>query len=265
MFGMSSHLRAQTELSFTGKWEGVVVFNSHNINLVTTRNDGLMSCNLIQNGDTISGSCTTILDGKITYRILGVIRGDKIEFKEFARKTKTKLNKYLQPKNGFFILGGCINCANIPKGKKRLGLSGGLSVKNQPMTAHVILQKELYQLDSQSTETKPKELLPTLVLKNLHFALSSHEITGENPDLDRLAAHLLKNPSARIRIEGHTDKEGDAKFNRELSEKRALAVKEYLLKKGAKSEQITTLGFGEEKPLSEIAEENRRVEVYFEK
>jgi outer membrane protein OmpA-like peptidoglycan-associated protein len=68
-----------------------------------------------------------------------------------------------------------------------------------------------------------------------------------------------------VSIEGHTDKEGDAKFNRELSEKRAGAVKEYLLKKGAKSEQITTFGFGEEKPLSEIAEENRRVEVHFEK
>lgn len=69
-----------------------------------------------------------------------------------------------------------------------------------------------------------------------------------------------------IQLEGHTDYLGPAKQNLELSEKRVLAVKDYLVSKGINKARIKTKAFGGTKPLSkedtpEAHAANRRVEV----
>jgi outer membrane protein OmpA-like peptidoglycan-associated protein len=67
-------------------------------------------------------------------------------------------------------------------------------------------------------------------------------------------------------IEGHTDSVGAADKNKELSEKRAKAVKDYLISKGVNASRLTSAGFGEDNPIAQNRTragraQNRRVEI----
>ena len=71
----------------------------------------------------------------------------------------------------------------------------------------------------------------------------------------------------KLRIEGHTDSRGSATSNKALSQKRADAVRTYLIEKGVEAERLVAVGFGEEKPLdprevAEAWEKNRRVDFF---
>jgi len=69
-----------------------------------------------------------------------------------------------------------------------------------------------------------------------------------------------------VEISGHTDFVGAKAFNKRLSEKRAAAVKSFLVSKGVDTRRIKTVGYGEERPLASNDDEkegrslNRRVE-----
>ena len=88
-------------------------------------------------------------------------------------------------------------------------------------------------------------------------------------DLQKAIDFVKKYPGYEISIEGHTDSRGSDKYNQALSERRAAAVKEYLLKHGmidTHKDNIKTKGFGESKPVATNATdegrfENRRVEI----
>lgn len=87
--------------------------------------------------------------------------------------------------------------------------------------------------------------------------------------LARVARALANNPDETLHIEGHTCDIGTDEYNMGLSERRANAVKEYLVDSGISEDRITTEAFGESEPLvpneSEAARElNRRVELTIE-
>ncbi len=84
--------------------------------------------------------------------------------------------------------------------------------------------------------------------------------------LSRIAGILLSSKGYSIKVHGHTDDVGSQAYNLELSEKRAEAVRDYLVQAGISSEIITTKGYGKSKPLltaktPEARAKNRRVEV----
>ena len=85
--------------------------------------------------------------------------------------------------------------------------------------------------------------------------------------LDQLIALLNAYPSNRVLIEGHTDNTGDKHFNLRLSELRAKAVEEYLIKHGGyEASRFQLIGFGDTKPIADNGTKagrsiNRRVEV----
>jgi OOP family OmpA-OmpF porin len=67
-----------------------------------------------------------------------------------------------------------------------------------------------------------------------------------------------------VRIEGHADASGTPEFNQQLSLKRAEAVKDYLVSKGADAQMLETIGRGAEDPKvasDPLSAENRRVEI----
>ena len=66
--------------------------------------------------------------------------------------------------------------------------------------------------------------------------------------LDKHAAFLVKNPSIKVTIEGHTDSRGTPEYNIALGERRAQAVQTYLMNSGVSSNQISVVSYGEEKP-----------------
>jgi len=83
--------------------------------------------------------------------------------------------------------------------------------------------------------------------------------------LDRLIETALRCPSANIEIAGHTDADGEDGFNQALSEKRAQAVMDYLVKAGLPADRFTAVGYGSTQPIAsnetdEGKAHNRRIE-----
>jgi outer membrane protein OmpA-like peptidoglycan-associated protein len=86
-------------------------------------------------------------------------------------------------------------------------------------------------------------------LDEIYFATDSWELNKRSTLLlNGFSNYLKKNTNLKISVNGHTDDVGDDEQNRILSQKRANAVKAYLVEKGVNSEQIEAIGFGETKP-----------------
>ena len=84
-------------------------------------------------------------------------------------------------------------------------------------------------------------------------------------DLDTGALILEAHPAINISIEGHTDNSGTVAGNQKLSERRAAAVKAYLVSKGINADRMTTAGYGQTRPVADNKTAagraaNRRVE-----
>jgi outer membrane protein OmpA-like peptidoglycan-associated protein len=89
---------------------------------------------------------------------------------------------------------------------------------------------------------------------------------GAKSTLDKIAAQLKNDSSAKIAVEGHTDSVGTPEKNMELSQKRAEAVREYLVGAGVPADRITASGKGEAEPVATNKtaagrQQNRRVEL----
>ena len=86
-------------------------------------------------------------------------------------------------------------------------------------------------------------------------------------ELQKAVDFVKKYPGYQVSIEGHTDSIGTDKYNQALSERRAAAVKAYLLKQGVvDSQRIKSVGYGESRPIADNKTkqgrfENRRVEI----
>jgi len=98
--------------------------------------------------------------------------------------------------------------------------------------------------------------VPTVVkclstLDNTHFTFDSSEITPNGQDLLKHDADIMKaDPNMRIRISGYTSAAGSEEYNQKLSERRAAAAKDYLVKTGGiDAGRITTIGYGEKNPF----------------
>ena len=81
-----------------------------------------------------------------------------------------------------------------------------------------------------------------------------------------LANYLIKNPDRKVIVEGYTDSKGSAAYNQGLSERRANAVKNALVRAGVDPSRIVAQGYGKEYPVASNATnsgraQNRRVEV----
>lgn len=98
------------------------------------------------------------------------------------------------------------------------------------------------------------------------FESSSATIAAKsNATLDQLASVAKGCAKGRIRVEGHTDSTGRAAFNKTLSEQRATAVADYLVKAGVAADRVEAEGYGAEKPVASNSTsagraKNRRIE-----
>jgi outer membrane protein OmpA-like peptidoglycan-associated protein len=90
---------------------------------------------------------------------------------------------------------------------------------------------------------------------------------ADDAELQKAVEFVKKYSGYQVSIEGHTDSIGTDKYNQALSERRAAAVKAYLVKQGVVDNQrITSVGYGESKPIADNKTnkgrfENRRVEI----
>ena len=149
------------------------------------------------------------------------------------------------------ILGGSVNTA---ANSAKSAVSDG--AKNS-MTA-------LSSIDPASATAD--ELAKALNLQVVNFATGKNQLPAENKKLLDKAAQILEQSSQiNLEITGHTDAEGSAQINKNLSLLRAQSVKDYLVSKGIAASRLKVQGLGAEEPIAsnETAEgrfKNRRIE-----
>lgn len=103
-------------------------------------------------------------------------------------------------------------------------------------------------------------------LKAIFFDFDSSSVRADQVSVLKANADLLKQvPNAYIQVAGHCDERGTQEYNLALGERRALAVREYLVKLGISGDRIVTISYGEESPAdaghSEASwAQNRRAE-----
>lgn len=103
-------------------------------------------------------------------------------------------------------------------------------------------------------------------MNTVHFDFDRSTIRSEDiSKVEAVGQHLKANPNQGVRVEGHCDERGTEGYNLALGERRALAVREYLLNMGVAANRVDTVSFGESQPVdfgkSEAAyQANRRGE-----
>lgn len=103
-------------------------------------------------------------------------------------------------------------------------------------------------------------------LEGLNFVYNKDELTAESKvKLSEIVDVLKKHPEVKLEVQGHTDDVGNDGYNKLLSQKRAGAIKDYLVNNGIAKSNLTAIGYGERFPIaSNLTEEgrakNRRIE-----
>ncbi len=116
-------------------------------------------------------------------------------------------------------------------------------------------------------DTIPPEVVKIpLELSRVHFDFDKYDIRPDDAKILEKNAEVLKvYPKVRIKIEGHCDERGTNEYNLALGEKRAITARDYLARLGIEEEKISTISYGEERPLVPAHNEsawakNRRAE-----
>jgi outer membrane protein OmpA-like peptidoglycan-associated protein len=104
--------------------------------------------------------------------------------------------------------------------------------------------------------------MPDVLFETNQFSLKP----AARESLAKLAGILLAYPDLRLEVDGHTDSVGSDAYNQQLSEKRAAAVRDYLVQQRLPMSSATVLGFGKTQPVASNAtaagrQQNRRVEL----
>ncbi len=112
----------------------------------------------------------------------------------------------------------------------------------------------------------PNSLLAT---RSLYYPLDGYAVQAADEEtVQEHAKYLATHPDRKIRVEGNADERGSTEYNLALGQRRADGVKKMLVLGGAKSSQIETVSYGEEKPKADghgeaAWSQNRRVDLNY--
>lgn len=131
-----------------------------------------------------------------------------------------------------------------------------------------MLIQQPYRFNAQLSVNQAEQKIIDDALKNriLEFESGSAVLTAAGRQiLEEMAVALHKVGGKKVKIIGHTDSSGDGNKNFLLSQERAMAVRNYLIAKNIKAENLSTEGMGSSKPVAdnttaEGRKKNRRIE-----
>jgi outer membrane protein OmpA-like peptidoglycan-associated protein len=138
----------------------------------------------------------------------------------------------------------------LPSGKNY-----GLRVQKQDYLFHSenfdIPSSTSYQEIVKDVELHKVKVGTKIVLRNIFFDFDKATLRPESAsELERLHQLMVDVPTLKIEISGHTDNKGSAEYNKELSEKRAKSVVDYLISKGVAANRLKFAGYGFERPMA---------------
>lgn len=145
------------------------------------------------------------------------------------------------------------------------GLAGGAigrSMDNQ----EAAFRQQMASVEGANVQRNLNTLALTFKSDTLFDVDSSTLKPGAYDEMNRVASVLQQYPQTSIRIAGHTDSTGSEAYNQQLSERRAMSVKNALSSMGVNSMRMSTIGYGETQPVADNSTEygrqlNRRVEI----
>ncbi len=118
-----------------------------------------------------------------------------------------------------------------------------------------ITEKQLAKAKTDDIESSVIELQKKI--QDVYFDYDKYNIRDDSkPIIKNLADMLSKNLMIKVVIEGHCDERGTNEYNLGLGDKRAHAVKQYLMSLGIPSKRIETVSYGEEKPICRDSNED---------
>jgi peptidoglycan-associated lipoprotein len=94
-------------------------------------------------------------------------------------------------------------------------------------------------------------------LQTVYFDFDSYTLNNSAQEtLRQLSSSLKGGASAKVQVEGHCDERGSNEYNLALGERRARAIKEFLVGEGVTDSALTTISYGEERPASQGSSED---------
>ncbi|MFN3404031.1 MAG: OmpA family protein [Cytophagaceae bacterium] len=147
-------------------------------------------------------------------------------------------------------------------------ITKNVKVPYKPKPGEVIAKKEEPVKEEPKKEEKPVEQPKKgIVFKDINFEVGKADLNAKaKSDIMQAVKEMKKDPKMIIAVEGHTSAEGDKAANEELSQKRADAVRSFMIQNGITPERITAKGFGDNAPIAsndteEGRRKNRRTEI----
>ena len=211
---------------------------------------------------------------------------------ELFNRCTQKTERAISNENGFFTFYLACDCEYELTGKKdayrkykkqfttKYRNCGDLNAINteiylveQEVVEHIVSTKNLRFPTFDSFEAQNVQKVGQIIsLENLVFEENKADLSPKAiADINKIHYFLQKHPQIQVEISVHTDARGTAKFNHRLSQKRADAIANFLLKKEIPKTQISAIGYGEDRLLNHCQDgircseeehlENKRVEM----
>lgn len=130
------------------------------------------------------------------------------------------------------------------------------------------LEQERLAREAADRELRAEKI--KFMYEDVYFTKGRYSLSPEAQDiLKRKAAWLLNNPDLNVIIEGHTNNRGSKEYNFALGDRRAGAVKSFLINQGVESPRLIAVSYGNERPIDNSQTEkgrakNRRVHFVVE-
>ena len=162
---------------------------------------------------------------------------------------------------GFVFIGAC---------SKKVVQPPPPASAEQPAEDDTAAEEEQERLRKEAEERQLRAEKIKFMYEDIYFKKGSYALTPEAKQiLARKAEWLHKHPEINVIIEGHTDERGSKEYNIAFGDRRAGAVKSYLIGKGIARERMNAVSFGKERPVDprrteEARAKNRRVHFVIE-
>jgi outer membrane protein OmpA-like peptidoglycan-associated protein len=207
-------------------------------------------------GETYSITITTPLSGKYTtsFKIPENAKAEnyyqEIAFDEIKDKDGKVTGYKTTLYNAFFDLDSAIKNTEFAgmKDKTKAFAAYLQTIKNSDNPA---LKASVYEEKAAANTIVAANSTAPAAFGSILFEYGEDHISTQfTAEVEKISAYLAGNRSATLKITGYSDSEGDEKFNRSLSERRALSLKKYFIEKGISASRISTAGKGENNPAA---------------